>query len=96
MTKAMKNRAYQELKSNAGILEKGGETVSCWADKQGNKGSHEETVFQREFRVLFRAARYTRVQNHVLVQSQNGCLPQVLPLIHQALTEGMQKRKQRD
>lgn len=49
MTKAMKKRAYQELKSNAGILEKGREAVSCQADKQGNKGDHKKTVFQRDF-----------------------------------------------
>lgn len=32
MTKAMKNRAYHELKSNAGILER--REITCWADKE--------------------------------------------------------------
>lgn len=33
MTKAMKNRAYQELKSNAGILEKGTGIAAFQTDK---------------------------------------------------------------
>lgn len=35
MTKAIKNRAYHELKSNAGILQKGNKIAACWADKHG-------------------------------------------------------------
>lgn len=52
MTKAMKNRAYQELKSNAGILEKRRGIAACQTDKQG-KGIHEKTDSQMDFQVLF-------------------------------------------